>query len=451
MRWVLVILGILLIVSCTPNKEECLRPYMETSKGCCLDVDSNHICDYKEILNQTEEVNQTGPVNGTGPVTALKPGELPDRSFRMEELESLINNVDGIHNYFVTDNRNIPYLNELEGEIKVNNRAMRTWAIEMLSEELETISDFHEYVAIPTWQGWRYYLNETDWGMTHEYLTENEFYTLFPKNKYYDNYFYVDYEKKGHIDLDINEEVVLSAKWNIPRYRRETFIFNQLGKYRGFWDNPVVVYKLPCTKDTIVYYRPRWATEFGNAKFTVNNKDNAYAMWFSEMRSEEPESLLKAIEVMKFCGVSPELTQQLDMANYSSIEKRSSDMDVFFRTVLDHEFEASVKYEIPDADNAVIIKGYDFSFVQNQAKDTLFEDSSFLKVDIFLVKYPSYTNELYDTIYLGRGFESGKLYSKELVKNVDLYGRDLSMMFLPKFETSYNSYYIGDPVVVALG
>lgn len=408
--------------------------------------------------NATVEINETvevveDPVEEVEP-EPVKTGELPDRNFTLSELQRRIMDVTGEAANFAKA-EGTPVVQELvdKGEYLVRDNPSplaKNWVIHVLEEEkIEDMQDLYRKVSSPGWTVWRYYINETEWGWLHEPLTEAELESLLPNYPYKRKYL----KESDLIYVNTEEEPVETSKGEILRFSMLSMVVNQFDYWQEDWEKPLLVYKIPCTKDTIVYMKPEWSLNFGSMQFLNQKKDTVVSNWNNKISSIEQEMLGRAENIMEFCGIEDHMYEDADFGDYSDDRELYHNWRLYHRTDYDHDFSASVEFKKERIHDLYRIESIDIDFLDEDDSPKLGDSyrSLYLRVTI------DDSGEEIDYIdqFLKSNYMRGERLEMEIEKDVDVtFGPDSEVvLWIYKGDsemTDQHRYYIGDPVRISL-
>ena len=365
---------------------------MIIGEDCCLDDNRNGICDNQEKKENEQESRHTE--KETEEIVReeeeksdkVQTKELPDRSFTMQELEEAIEIIEDRASIFQEVEEETPILKELKEEnqkliVSNRNRNTKTWALQIIDEkerQLKNSEDFIEFVDSPEWQMWRFYTNESNWKLLYRSLTQDEL-----EESVY-NYEYRDYLKSGYIDIDTRQDRFTTKYGSIPQYRLETMWFDQFDNWEGNLEPGILIYKIPCTKDVVIYYRPRWKDNFGSTGYLGISKENVIKHWEEDINSKKEENREIIEKVMFFCGIRDNNFIETDaFSEYSNASKRVLDWQIYYAKLFNFTLDIDIEKEEMIDENKVSITGINFTFMHNDELDEGFYRSKGLTFEIY--------------------------------------------------------------------
>lgn len=468
------VIALFLLVGCTLQQPHinvvCNKPYIQIGTECCLDNNNNSVCDKDESISQDNKTDTQGQpsilteepeepeivkeqeTDKERQETNTPPNELPERGFSIEELSAFINKMSGSSKFLEYD-LNTSYANKLKENnhlVFTNNNQYKTWVIEVINNKegsLETINDFYNYVKAENWEGWKFYVNETSWHWLHTPLTENELKEAVPDYDYKTRYRTDLYS--SWIDHDVTEKVINYLNKTILQYRMETMIFTpeqEDGFWIGNWENFKLIYKIPCTKDIIVYYRPKYDTT-AEAYFISQKKDGVMDFWERDIEKILPTTLNYSKQIMDFCGINQEMFENAAFNGYDEHNKLVHNWKVYYALVFNYTFNANVTLKPSDPDNETFkIDHINITFIS-------YEEESVLKT--LRVKIELETEmKTYDygeaTIYVGNVNPGYVIKKNGISFEHEKFGKNTTIIFKPYYGTKetpdYYKYHIGQPI-----
>jgi len=425
---VLILLSIIIILSSCSTKTDfvCNKPHIQIGTDCCLDYNHNSICDKDETaLEEKEEtVGEEPEVSAiieeeseeTKKEVEIFSNELPERTFTIEELGKYISKLVNFTHVFREDNSTKDYdkyvieLKKKDNILLTSNNQHKGWVIELINNpknNLETTDDFYNYVRADNWKGWRYYVNETRWGWLHKPLTKEELEEIVPNYDYKTRYHTDIYS--AWIDHDVYEEVINTSRGKILQYRMEAMLFTpeKEGYWIGNWENAKLIYKIPCCKDIIIYYRPMWRMGFGYTGHVNQKKETAKKNWERDIQGRLPEVIKYSEKIMEFCGINKKMFQNVSFKNYEYHEQLVHNWKVYYATVFNYTFDADIKIKPTDPDNET----YEIEFINvtfiSYENETYFKSLKLkIELEIYGVKMD----------YHDIALKSGNTYFGEIIK-----------------------------------
>jgi len=391
---------IFLITGCTAPTDSdnfvCNKPYIQIGQECCLDNDDNAICDKDEMvqststnqtINEAENIQET-VVNEENQTVNAESNALPNRAFSIDELSAFITKISGAPKLYI-DNSSDKYiktypdiLKEKNHVLYTNNNQYKIWTVEIINnpnDRLETMNDFYNYVRAENWDGWKYYVNLTTWRWLIPPVTEKELKEIIPRYDYKTQY--KTYVYSTWVDHDVLEKVINDLNQPVLQYRLETIIFTpeeENGYAIGNWEALKLIYKIPCTKDIIVYYNPKWDS-YDDASIWNQNKDEILKFWERSINQKMPTSLKYAHEIMNFCGITNTSFSNTFFQDYEKHERLVHNWKIYFAKIFNYSFDAEVVVKPTSPDNkSYEIDHINMSFVSHDVE----EDMKSLRVKI---------------------------------------------------------------------
>lgn len=471
------LIALILLIGCTVQQPAspiiCNKPYIQIGTECCLDNNNNAICDKDETgslenetsaeedltegINNSEETEQI-EVEEVPEVNEEIINQLPERNFTIEELGNHIYTLTNVPQLFKEVNISEKYILDLKNKnhlLFTSNNQFKGWVIEVINnkeDQLQTMEDFYNYVRAEKWEGWRYYMNETTWHWLSKPLTEDELKEIVPDYDYKTRYHTDLYS--NWIDWDIKESAIKIADEQVLQYRFETMIFTpdqEDGYWIGNWETAILVYKIPCTKDTVIYYRPSFGIDFGYVGHTSQKKETSNKNWERDIQIRLPETINYSQQIMKFCGINNKMFDNTEFRDYEKNEKLVQNWKVYYAVVFNHSFDADIALKPQDPDNETFkIEYMNITFTSYDKE----EDLKLLRVKIEL------STEQINRTYGDATLYSGALYFGDIIKKDGIslehgkFERNTSIIFRPYFgykeSPEYYKYYVGQPVIQKL-
>jgi hypothetical protein len=451
-----------LLAACTSQQPVCNSPYMLHDGACCLDENSDQLCDNLKtepkpaedavkaetppVIAQAEEKTKTEP-----PVSK---NELPDRNFTLEQLESYIEGISDFPYNFEEENNKEPIVLEaLSKNQKLirSNQAEKNFVIHTFpANSFDTMKDFYTFVKAPKWQYWRYYINETSWILLQPPLTASELKNILP-NYDYDQYYRND-EYSTWVDYDIKETPIETSQGTILEYDMESMVMSQFGYWQGNWEPAYLIYKIPCTKDIVIYHKPRWS-EYGDTTYANMKKAEVNVQWQRDIERMRIKVINYSESIMRFCGVQKSMYDGVRFTGYSQSVKVVQNWHVFYRTIFNFSFAASF---LP---GTVVRNGYEksnisMSFIHYDKTDEGFYRESNLMLKLQYNSSGRIT-DLDDTYVIpGLGVIYNERYSRNFVEDKSI-PLNSTLILWPYFgyldEPENQKFYIGAPVQLKVG
>jgi len=444
----------------------CNKPYILVGTECCLDNNNDSICDEDEVMPtnniKEEKSNEQAIVEDTSEIQTpivsssdelIQSNELPTRNFTIEELQDFINELENRINLFTPeDDENIPYVIEAKNKgqsLVRTNKETKYWVIHIINDsnkQLEDANDFYNFVKSPDWQAWRYYINETTWKWLYKPLEEDELKELLPKYKYID---YINSMNSDWVDYDVEENPVTTSQGNILKFDMGAMIFDQFGYWQGNWENQKLIYKIPCTKDVVVYLRPRWGIGLGNTGHWNQKKETAVKNWEEDVRLTEPKILNYSNEIMRFCGIKKNMFEEVDFDSYEYHSTLVNNWKVYFRVLFNYSFDVDFSIKEGSYPKTYLLKDINLTFVSYDKNDFL--KNCYLSVEILI----NDSGKVKD--YLDQSIKGGRIKVEEKVTKFlekdssESFGENATIIFKPYLgweDVGENyKYYIGSPIV----
>jgi hypothetical protein len=382
--------------------------------------------------------------------------QLPVRNFTIEELEEFINRMEKKENRWIKDTDNSTYVNELtvkNQEIYVSNYAyqMRNWVIQVVNDpnqQLKNMQDFVNFVSMPNWQGYRYYINETSYVLLHEKMNENELNAvMIPQYHYQQNYV----EDSLWVDEDHVENPLKTANGDVFEYRLSMLMLDRFDNPDGNWESYKYIYKIPCSQDLVIYNKVRFSMDYGGNGFVGQGKIGTLNNWYRGDSLVRPNMINQTEQIMEFCGIQPSMYDKAKFPSINVSKELALNWYVYFRMQCNYSMTVNVNYEKkPDEQDEYTIQGINITFVHFDSHfDDFYRDSNLmLKIEI------NESGKVYDYdetyVKAGLSVKAGELYTRYIDKKKDISGKNLSLIFKPyigwKDLAEPKRYYIGPPI-----
>lgn len=289
--------------------------------------------------------------------------EIPERTFTLEQLKGIIKNIDGTE--FSEE------VKLADGTFSMSQGTRNTWAIHTLDNghELKSFTDFYRYVRPSSWDLWKRYINQNTWNLLHDKLGEDEVNTLFPSYglSQFDlspcDWDYVittygynkklafsvkDYEdySDNHQDIEwqMSENAYKINNLIIPEFQMLSNFYSKVGTWEGAWERPILIYKIPCSTDTIVYYFPKDA-EMSLFSSSTQKRDTWKNNWDYMLSSGREGFKSKIMKVLDFCGVDTENVPKSNFLYFSKDKHMAYEWRVYYRKYFNHSFDVKVSTE----------------------------------------------------------------------------------------------------------
>ena len=357
---------------------------------------------------------------------------LPDRKFSLFELQQYIR--EFMH-------KSYDFHSSMDTDEDIYFTSPKTWGIHALAAPMETTDDFIAAMSSPNWDVWKLYNNPESWDDLYPVLAEAQFEAAYPPNMDYfsykdsDNTYFPEYKFKDYTEdsdeiyIDGFEKAVETAQGTVLQYGVIAMYANSHQLWDSNWKEPLLIYKIPCTKDVIVYYMPEDAGfedfEPGNL-----NKEQVMEKWQAYIQKSFQAHKKNIEPILVYCGVNPALFSADDFKPLTKSEtKVVRNNKIHYLLYFDHEFTYSGTMERKYADE-FILKELNFTF-KNLDSESYDGDFSRLLIRVLI-------NDSEDTTHfidynLGP-VVPGKEYAltKELATTIK--GENVTLIFIPAIE-----------------
>ena len=349
------------LVSCKPI---CSPPYIEyKASNCCLDVNNNKICDSDEKKQSApvqtplgKAVNQVLPeINDT---------EFPARTFALIKFEKFLNNLSKVDYDFQTEESNstrgLELQNRRESLVRSDN-SNKAFVLHVLSQpRLSNATEFASFVSSPVWDAWHYYINDTMFHWTYRPLLESELASLLPGYSF-DKYVGKD---STWIDYDVYENPIYTSLGTVFEYRLETTIYDQYGYMQGNWQDPVLLYKVPCTNDMVVYLRPKVGIDFGSLVQLNQKKAVVEENFAREIAGRRQQMISEAEAVMRFCGIKKSMFSGYQFESFEQHEHLVENDRVFYKLLYNYSLNIGLLLKDAGPKDMYKIQSLNITFAQ---------------------------------------------------------------------------------------
>jgi hypothetical protein len=421
----------------------CENPYFEYSKGkCCQDLNNNKICDSAErqaIRQEPQAAEQEIACKAGG-----RP-QLPDTNLTVAELERFISTTSGVEYSFKSgDDRYTSEARARNQFLFASDNTNKWWVIHRLSgTKLDDISCYYSFVRSPSWQAWRYYINDTVLKTSYRPLSPEELSGVLPGYSYLR---YLNQDSKW-VDIDVYEEPISVPEGIVLQYRLEMLVHDQYGHVQYNWQPPVVLYKVPCTKNIVVYIRPQFGLDFGNAVVLNLKKEGFLENWMREIERQKPSMLNYSSQIMQFCGVNKSMFW-FDFDKYENHYELVSNQRVYYRLLFNYSLEANFSLKDAGYDDYYKFRDVNVTFVNRD--DNVALSNTHLSVKIVINDSGEIIDYL-DTSLIGGTVGVGERVNKYIsIPSRDMFRKNSTVLFLPYIGTpgyfEGERYYIGPPI-----
>ncbi|MBN1792805.1 hypothetical protein JW826_03935 [Candidatus Woesearchaeota archaeon] len=408
-----------------------------------------------EDKNAQEEYSQEEDL--AEPQIQTSSSELPDRDFEVDELFIFISNMTGTPKIFRADNRtDFSQDMKKKGHIfYTSNNQFKNWVVEVIENKDDQLVDgqaFYDYAGGQNWIGWKYYTNQTWWDFIHDPLTEKELENMLPQYNYKTKYrtdLYSDW-----IDRNEKEEAFENNLGKFLRYQLIAIEFTPETEdhyWIGNWGVPFMqIYKIPCTKDTIVYYRPDY--KYTNEAGFANQKiESVLKLWDGELQVSLKEVTPYSEQIMEYCGVSKETFQDVDFQDYENHAVKVFNWKVYFFALFNYSMEAQANIE-PIKKDEDIFKIEQLNLTFKTFTDE--RDLRSLRVKIELENEQRSMIEYGDFIIVSEKMDAGDTFNKSVSVDHSPFRKNTTLILRPYYgyEESIDAYkyYLGEPIRVPL-
>jgi hypothetical protein len=440
-----------------------------------IDLEENNTGDFKKNETNNKDNNLVRDSEIKANVQKSQENIFSNSNVDINELQNYIFTLDTKTKEFNKNNyKNNQFLYTSKGFKK-------GWIIHHIDEEDDFITsekNFYDLVNPSDSKIWKEYLDLSDFERLDGVLNKVELSKLLPHLKISDEielskaelfYDYDDYNKESKfVDFDLHFEKFDTQIGTIPKMRIETFSFDNNGKFIENWAEPILVFIIPCSKDTIVYYLPRETGDFSSFDSSGQYKTHITKNWKRIIDLNKDKHLINIDGIIDFCNLGGVSLDESKFSSYQENKKLAINENVFYG-----KYNLSLKPEISfkDDDRKYEIDQIKMILDDLNVTNIISSQYSTLGVDIldtYFVAGKEYISS-YDDVPFGKA-EANKIYENtKLGKNNNQYAKNRSLIFRPYFqymskkssdwvveimtkgsETYYtHRIYLGQPVIVS--
>lgn len=287
-----IVLLSLFLIACTP-KVICNDPYIMVGSSCCLDQNHNNICDQDDsrdgnflqrdnIQNESIKTNESS----TSTLTYSTLAKI------QKEIQLVI---DGEASWVEVERGK--YF-----ELGARNRA----SVVVLNEPLVSSAEFVEMFNAENWPHEGRFVNLSAY---------NHLFKPVPDQSFSNSILLQEYRQEGtFVQKETHERTFLLDNGKVIEYQQLNWEYDRYNYFKGEWQENVVVYKIYCNPELIIYLRP----EDKDTRINVLTAklDDVQRVWETNVQDFRPAMLQKANRILKSCAV--EKSFFADMPNAES-------------------------------------------------------------------------------------------------------------------------------------
>lgn len=378
---------LVLIVSGCERKVECEKPYIKVGVSCCLDENDNSICDKDETVEEDFEaeipkidVEKEHPEGNK---------ESDFKSYNLEKLGRDINAISKKHYIFRQDEEDQQYY---------DGNSQKFYVVDVLEDKVYDSKEFYERFSAKNWEGYLHFLNATDMGVLHPPLTEDNF----SNEKDYKEYV----QERYLVEQTFVENTIDLENGKVLEYQLLNWVYDPFGNFKGSWQDTLLIYKIYCSPNLIVFIRPDW-TKLG---FSLSgaDSDTIRKNWESSINELRQEMLDTSNKILKTCPVNKDFFKDIPSEKFESSET----LAYYWKT--DYQFywnlTTDISTEIEPSKEEYLLKRVNISFTNNEPR-TLWGD---LLLDIDTVSDGKESYEFKSEKRLGEKIKDEETIQREL-------------------------------------
>jgi len=290
----------------------CNKPYIRFQSGCCLDVNDNKICDDDEVKDSEDIIEKNIVV--------------PDITYEM--LENNLINIFG---------KNLTFKqSKFSSDFYLAN-GNKYVVIEKNNEKIKSVDEFYKKVSAKNWQDFMvFFSNETNFKLLNKPLVESNF----DHERKYREYI----QKGSFINNTVLEKVFNVENGKVLEYQFNTFITSQTGYFNGVWSDTLVIYKVYCSEDFSVFFRP----DSKNLQISLlGSSDSAFLTWQNAINRNREQMLNFSNEILKSCNVEKDFFDNFSANDYWYSEM----LAYYYKTYLEfyHNSTSQISVDIQES------------------------------------------------------------------------------------------------------
>ena len=240
----------------------------------------------KEAFRDNESKNDTEQLT-----------ENKDYSYGEYTLEQLQNDVES-----ALDRTTLVWKKE-ENTPLYSGNSQRSYLIYHLDEPIRDIKPFQNQFSASQWTGWKYFADQEKIKHLQSDLPKE----VFNDEKKYREYLLY----RSTIEQTISEQVYTLTDGKVLEYQFLNWIFNKDGYWKGSWVDTLVIYKIYCSPDFVVFLRPTGDKFTLGVAGSASRSDVVYTNWETEVRSIRKKMLVLSDKILESCPVENDFFNQL--------------------------------------------------------------------------------------------------------------------------------------------
>ncbi|MBI2668901.1 hypothetical protein HYX14_03600 [Candidatus Woesearchaeota archaeon] len=316
-EWLILITLFFLLVGCS-KVVVCNEPYVIMGTGCCLDQNGNNICD-KDESNTSEEQKsaakkETSTTDSQEQKNIVKNEILDYTSYNLNELKGDLNSILGSEYSWEEDSSDLGFY---------NSNHLKLYAIQEPDEGIISSQEFYERFSAKKWTGYLHFLNQKNMGLLQPELDKKSFSS---EEKYRE---YIIY--RITVEQTIREKVIDVGNGKVMEYQLLNWKFDNNGYFEGVWENTLLIYKIYCSPDKIIYIRP--GGDMLGMSMSEAKRSEVYNNWESTVLFVRKKMLNLSNRILQECPVDKDF-----FSNFPENEFKSSKTFYYYKPVALEQF-----------------------------------------------------------------------------------------------------------------
>jgi len=338
-----IIIGLLIILFISGCTQQiiCNKPYISIGADCCLDQNDDSICDSDEDEIEEETVEQ---INKEEEIIEDK------RNLDDYDIDKLEEDVRvSIRNYLLKQDQNDPTY--------YNGNGQKFFVVKIPKSKITDVKSFYNQFSAEKWEGYKHFVNATELGWLQPLLTEEKF----DNEKEYRDYV----QGRDLVEIEIIEKTYDLEEGKVLEYQFLPWIYDQFGTFQGAWVDTLLIYKIYCSPNLIVFLRPDW--EKLSLMVAGQNSEGIHANWESSINQIRPELLKNANIILKNCPVDKEFFREMPDKEFKSSETLAYNYKMDLKYYWNLETEISTIVEPSnDEEGKYLLKELNVTFTNNE-------------------------------------------------------------------------------------
>ncbi len=357
-KWIFLILLSLFLASCI-SQNVCDEPYIFFENGCCLDKNSNSVCDEHEtetttddiVIETSKKINITIKKNEDGyPLEKEKTND-KEKQEQTYDLQQLMKDLDQLY-----DKKEIDFIQD-EDYPDFFNGNEQPFQVIYTHKKLNSGSEFTDIFNPKLWGGYTNFINETRIRWLNPPLEKSNFSKEYDYNEYeHDDYRY-------DVNQRFIQKTITLQNGKILEYH---FINDNVhsGYFRGVWEDTLFMYIIPCTSNLTVIIRPSWERLMIRTQQPI---EDALVNWKASLDFVRPELEEKANAILDFCPVTDEYFEDFPEIDFEEVKELVYFWKADLRFFWNLSQNVSVAIEEDDRENGTYwLRQLNMTFVNNE-------------------------------------------------------------------------------------